>query len=359
MPRSTPARSAARIAAFAPALAAVVAPGPVSAHVKWFCGAVDLTAPPVAFGHVLSPLFLATALGFLVLVFAGLAADGWLAAVRPGLLTTGGRLARVEEWLVRAGIGVYCLLLWDDAAVAPWGHIADAILTPELLGHDRIVDWLQIAVAVLVLYRGTCGLAALALAGLVGLGVLRYGLFHMTDYVYFLGFAVYLALTSTQNPRWRRWRMPLLGAALGFSLMWTAIEKFLYPGWTAQILALHPDITAGFPIKTVIVIAGFVEFSLAFYLVTGRGLLRLGALALMVVFISAMPEFGHLDVVGHLPILAILTAVILRGATPLHDRLRFTLRRPLLNAAGVCGLYVVTLFGMMALYYGLQLTARA
>ncbi|MGI4764273.1 MAG: hypothetical protein ACRYGP_04290, partial [Janthinobacterium lividum] len=208
-----------------------------------------------------------------------------------------------------------------------------------------------------VLSRRTCPLAALVLMGLVGIGVARYGVFHMTDYVFFVGYAAYLALTPWTEWAVRRWRLPLLGASLGFSLMWTAIEKFLYPQWTLKILATHPDITAGFPIPDVVVIAGFVEFSLAFYLIVGRGLLRVGALAFMVVFITAMPEFGHLDVVGHIPIVAIFLAVILRGATPLQDALRFPARGPRFNAVAVCGLYLVTLFGMMAAYYGLQLTA--
>ena len=153
------------------------------------------------------------------------------------------------------------------------------------------------------------------------------------------------------------WRLPVLGASLGFSLMWTAVEKFLYPQWTAQILMAHPNLTAGLPVAMVIVIAGFVEFSLAFYLVTGRALLRLGATALIVVFVSAIPEFGMLDSVGHLPIVAILLAVILRGTTPLQDRLRLAGRGPLTNALAVCGLFVVALGGMMAMYYGLQLSA--
>ena len=335
----------------------ILIPSAASAHVKWFCGPADLASPPVAFLHVLSPIFLLCFVGFLLLVFTGLVADGWLARLRPRMLSTGGRLAWAEEAIVRVGIGAYCLLLWDNAAIVPWGHIDEVILTPELLGHDWVIDGLQGAVAVLVLSRRTCPLAALALMGLFGIGVGRYGVFHMTDYVFFVGYAAYLALTPWSAwPLWR-WRLPLLGASLGFSLMWTAIEKFLYPQWTSTIMATHPNIAAGFPIPDVVVIAGFVEFSLAFYLVVGRGLLRLGAVALAAVFVSAMPEFGHLDVVGHIPIIAILLAVILRGTTPLQDALRLPARGPRFNAIAVCGLYLVTLFGMMAAYYGLQLTA--
>ena len=240
--------------------------------------------------------------------------------------------------------------------MVPWGR-SGAILTPELLDHDWLVGGLQIAVAVLALWRRSCGLAGLILVALFGIGVARYGVFHMTDYGYFLGLAAYLALTPGQAGGTRDWRLPLLGASLGFSLMWTAVEKFLYPQWTVQILLEHPSLTLGLPASSVVVIAGFVEFTLAFYLVTGRGLLRVGAGALMVVFVSAIPEFGELDSVGHLPIVAILLALCLRGATPLQDALRLRARGPTANAVAVCGLYLATLCVMTALYYGLQLTA--
>lgn len=331
-------------------------PAHASAHVKWFCSIVDVTARPASLAQVLSPMFLSCCAGFLLLVFLGLFADGWVARLWPDTLSSGGRLRQVEEWLVRFGVGAYCLCLWNRAAVVPWGH-AGAILTPELLDHDRGIGGLQIAVAVLVLSRRTCWIAALVLLMLIGYGIVRYGAFHMTDYVYFLGLAAYLGLTSMRPGRWRRLRLPVLGASLGFSLMWTAVEKFLYPQWTAQILVEHPNMTMGFPVASVVVIAGFVEFSLAFYLITGRGLLRLGAAALMTVFLSAVPEFGRLDSVGHLPIVAILMALAVRGATPMQDALRLRGRGPALDALAVCGMYLGCLSVMMAMYYAMQRTA--
>ena len=336
--------------------AAAFAPAAASAHVKWFCATADVSAPPVAPADVASPVFVACCAAFLVLVFAGTAADGVLARLWPGAVSSGGRLRRLEEGVVRAGVGLYCLALADRAAVVPWGH-AGAILTPELLDHDWAVGAVQVGVAAAVLWRRTCGLAGVGLLALLGVGVARYGVFHMTDYLYFVGLAAYLVLTSVRDPAWRRWRLPALAGSLGFALMWTAVEKFLYPQWTAAILVTHPDLTFGLPGGVVIVIAGFVEFSLAFYLVVGQALLRVAAAALMAVFVSAVPEFGTLDSVGHLPIVAILLAVCLRGGTPLQGALRLAGRGPVVNAAAVCGLYVATLGVMAGMYYGLQLTA--
>lgn len=50
-------------------------------------------------------------------------------------------------------------------------------------------------------------------------------------------------------------------------------RKFSYFQYTMAVLIAHPSITAGFPPQVVIVIASFVEFTLAFLISAGRGLL--------------------------------------------------------------------------------------
>jgi hypothetical protein len=85
---------------------------------------------------------------------------------------------------------------------------------------------------------------------------------------------------------------------LAFGLMWTAVEKFVFPQWTLDVVAQHPDLAFGFPRGFTVVVAGFVEFTLAFYVMTSRGLVRFGAAAFAAIFIAAIPEFDHLDAVG-------------------------------------------------------------
>ena len=53
-------------------------------------------------------------------------------------------------------------------------------------------------------------------------------------------------------------------------MMWGAIEKFGYPYWTFPLLTTHADLTLGFSFDQFMCIAGFVEFSLAFFMVTAR-----------------------------------------------------------------------------------------
>ncbi len=328
-------------------------PVQASAHVKWFCSAADVTVEPIALGRVLTPAFVCVCCGFLVLVFAGFLLDGVIAKRWPRLASSGRRHADIEEKLIRLAAGAYFLLLWDKGAVVLWER-GSAILTPELMASLAWMGLLQLAIAVSVAWRGTCVFAAVGIGILYGYGVAQFGIFHMTDYVYFPGIAAYLALTSFDAPAGLRLRVPLLSGSLAFGLMWTAIEKFVYPAWTLDVVAQHPDLAFGFPWEFVVVVAGFVEFTLAFYFMTGRGLVRFGAAAYAGIFMAAIPEFGHLDAVGHIPIVAIFAVICLHGASPLQRLLGVLQRGRAINAAAISALYLVALAGFFGMYYGLH-----
>ena len=264
----------------------------------------------------------------------------------------------LEAIIIRLGVGTYTLFLFNKTAVAPWAAGGDgSILTPELFQHDAWIRSIQIAIGCLLIFRSTCAMGGAGLLILYVAGIVRYGLFHMTDYTYFVCLAGYLILSDSYfdtNANLRRWRVPLITAGLSFSLMWTAIEKFLYPLWTGIVLSSHTNLTMGFPIPFVTVMAGFVEFSLAFYLLAGRSLLRLDTAVLMLVFLSAIPEFGVLDSVGHIPIVAMLLVIFIHGPGRLQQ-----LAQPshggYARAAVPAGTLCVASFAvMMTLYYGLQ-----
>ena len=356
-------RMPARVLCFA----TMLVPGRAAAHVKWFCGPVDLGLPPRSLAAVLQPFFLLCLAGFLALVLSGAALDAGLSRLvlplavrrlwRRALEPAGAaQRRRVEATLIRLGVAGYCLALWDQMAVVPWGQGQRAIITPELLirhpSELSAIALLQAATGLTTLSRRTCPLAGAGLAVLLATGVAEAGIFHMVDYTYFVGIAWYLLSLRATRPALVASRMPVLCSSLSFALMWTAVEKFLYPQWTAIVLLIHPQIAAGLPIPLVTVVAGFVEFSLAFYLVAGASLLRLDAALLMLVFVAAIPSFGRLDAAGHLPLVAALAVIILHGATPLQAQLR----------GGVCLLepprvglaYLATLATMVGLYYGLQ-----
>lgn len=325
-----------------------------SAHVKWFCTSVDVREMPRPLAAVVSPVFLAAFALFAVLVFAGFLLDGAAGRRWPLLASCGTRFDAVEERLVRIVIGGYFLLLWDKGAVVPWEHGSRALLTPELDVAHPWIGSVQLIVAAAVTTRFTCVLAALGILVLYADGIGTFGLFHMVDYVFFPGIAGYLALSAWATPAALRLRMPALSGGLAFGLMWTAVEKFLYPQWTLQVVATHPELAFGFGPRFVVVMAGFVEFTLAYFIMTGRGLVRFGAAGYALIFLGAVPSFGHLDAVGHIPIVGILLAVCLHGGSPLQQVIRVHGLGRLRNAAAISGVYVATLGAFFAMYYGLH-----
>jgi small-conductance mechanosensitive channel len=146
----------------------------------------------------------------------------------------------------------------------------------------------------------------------------------------------------------------MITGGLAFSIIWTAIEKLLYPQWTEQVLQTHKHLELGINSQLFTTLAAFTEFTLAFYLATGRGLLRIGALALGLVFVTAMPEFGVRDLIGHIPIVTVIAIPFLVGASALQRFWRLPRRGIAFNAAVTCALYVVTLTVFLSMYYGVQ-----
>ncbi len=324
-----------------------------AAHVKWFCSIALVSQPPIGIDLVLTPVFAFVCGGFLLLIFTGFILDGVVARKWPRLATSGKFHEATEEKLVRVATGSFFLLLWDKGAFVLWER-GSAILTPELMTAGAWIGLLQFTIAASVTCRKGCIFAAAGICALYAYGIIQFGIFHMTDYVFFPGIAAYLALTSIGTPSALRLRVPVLSGGLAFSLMWTAIEKFVYPEWTLFIVAEHPDLALGFPPGFATLVAGFVEFTLAFYVMAGRGLVRFGAVAYAAIFIAAIPEFGHLDAVGHIPVIAILAVVGLRGSSPLQRLMGVIERGPAANAAVISLLYLVSLTGFFTLYYGLQ-----
>jgi len=329
-----------------PLLCWVLAPGPAAAHVKWFC-AYDVTKPPLPIGEVLNPIFLYCALLFAVLLFLGFLLDrlaqrsGWDTGVDRFLAPA----AAFQPRLMRAGVGAFFVSLWVKGGI---------ILTPELTTESTLIPWLQFFIAFCVIWRFTCFFAGLGIIGLYAYGVSIYGVFHMVDYPIFLGIAGYLMLTATNRPALLKLRMPVLYAASGFTLMWAAIEKFGYPQWTLPLLAEHNRITFGMDFDVFMVLAGFVEFSLAYFLITGTSILRLGTGYLLFIFAAAVLDFGKIDAIGHMLIIVALVIMTLGGKTSLQELFVRPKRSVLAETSLMTVLHFVFLAGFFVLYYGIQ-----
>ena len=69
--------------------------------------------------------------------------------------------------------------------MVPWDHGSRTLLTPELEVARSWIGPLQFAIAAAVSTRPTCILAGLGILALYADGIGKFGLFHMTDYVFF------------------------------------------------------------------------------------------------------------------------------------------------------------------------------
>ena len=278
-------------------------PVAAQAHVKWFA-AYDLTAPPRSPTAIWSSDFSQLALLALFLLWAAsrIEMTGFGRSVTLGidLLTEPFRLR--TDALLRAGLAVFFVALWTH------GNI---ILTPELVTDQTWVEWLQAAIAAGLLWRPGILFSGLGIFWLFGYGIACFGWFHMMDYPIFLGFAGYCVVQGTHNGRAGMLTLDLVRWSVAITLMWASVEKWGYPEWTFPLLDLHPDLSMGFGHPFFMTAAGMVEFGFAFALIWTPLVRRISAAILGVSFISAIFEFGKIDAIGHLPIIAALMVVVI------------------------------------------------
>jgi hypothetical protein len=312
-----------------------------AAHVKWFATCTPSDSP-IPLQTVLTGRFWLLLALFILLFYVSCKAE--LTAFGTFLNTLLDRatsfLRERTDVLLRAVAAVSFALLWADGTV---------VLTPELKGNSVSLSAIQALIPIYLAARATLPAAAAGILVLYGYGVATYGLFHMLDYPIYLGLAVYFALSVTDNSKAHAFRLSCLRWTVALSLLWPAMEKFLYPGWIVPIALAHPELTLGFDLDTVTTAAGVVEFGLAFALFWTPMIRRLGALALALLLFAATFDFGKIDGIGHLMIIAVLLAVV---AEPGAENARC---RPALApiASGTALLAAIFLYsGVHTLYYG-------
>jgi hypothetical protein len=287
--------------AFACAIDVVFAT-PASAHIKWFC-AYNVAAQPVGLDSVVCPDFeLLIGLSLLGLM-AGSALEGTVIgdAVLRAFDRATGFLRENIETIFRAACAFFFISIWAMGGI---------LLTPELKTSSLWVGAIQLGIAAGMLSRGTMPLSALGIVALFDIGVWNYGPFHLADYPIFLGIAAYLALVGGQTDFFGQRPIDVLRYAAAITLMWASIEKWAYPEWTYPMIILHPEMTLGFAPEFYMRAAGAVEFALAFSLMWTPLVRRVGAIMLSAMFISAVFEFGKVDLVGHSLIVTALLAII-------------------------------------------------
>lgn len=321
-------------------LALALLPRPAAAHVKWF-SRFNFADPPLTLGEVFTPTVVALALLSAVVVAALTGLDRRMgeAAWYRGVVSWLEGYQDRSLLVLRVAAGAVLLLNWQAAA----------LLVPELPAGSAWVGWFQFAVALLLLFRQTVPLAGLGLLVLYGLGFVRFGPFHMLDYVYIAGFAVAFLTAGAHAPRVRAVGLPALYATVGFSLCWVALEKLVYPQWGQYVLTQNPALTLGFPVDFFLTGAAFVEFSLGFLLIIGL-LERPFALVITLVFFTTTLVFGKLEVIGHTMLHAALVVFLIEGTGSVYRPPVQFHRQPALRAA-FAGVNVLLLLAVLLVPY--------
>jgi hypothetical protein len=321
---------------------------PAAAHVKWFVNC-NVSDTPLPFQAVFTTTFFVFFGLFLILLYLGCVAErtGLGATVSQFLDDHTAGLHRRADDLLRSVAAVSFALLWADGGL---------IITPELKASSIWLTAIQLLIPIYMFGRATLPAAGAGIIVLYGYGVATYGLFHMLDYPVFIGLGVFFALSASQNARLLAFRFDLLRWTVACSLLWPSLEKFVYPGWIAPIAITHPEITLGFDVPTVVTAAGIVEFGLSFALFWTPMIRRLAALILVAVLTAATFDFGKVDGIGHLMIIAILI-VIFAHPVGADDR-RHPALAPLAGSIALPA--VIFLYtGGHALYYGSKVASVA
>jgi hypothetical protein len=273
-----------------------------SAHVKWFC-AYNVAGQPDGLENVLCPDFeFLTGLSILALM-TGSVLEG--TTVGFAMLRSLDRVTRLVrdnlELVMRAAVGFFFIAIWGAGGI---------LLTPELKTDSTLIALVQLGIAAGMLSRRTMPLSALGICVLYAVAISQYGIFHLADYPVFLGVAAYLALTGLQKDLFGARPIDVLRWTAGITLMWASIEKWAYPEWSYPLFIEHPGMSLGFTPEFYMRAAGAVEFALAFSLIWTPLVRRVGAVILAAMFVSAVFEFGKIDLIGHTLIVVALFGII-------------------------------------------------
>jgi hypothetical protein len=285
-------------------------PAAALAHVKWFED-YQVEAEPVPISQTLSlPHFwlaVSLVLGFFIVTT-------FIERTRFGATATAGLDTATAPLRNNADRFLIAVLAAFFVALVATGN---TYLTPELTTDSTLVPWLQLIIAIFILFRPTRPAAGLAIVGLWLLTLRDYDLFHLFDYLALgLGLAGYLILSGLPDSKWHNRRFAVLRWGIALALMWSSMEKFMYPQWFLPLLEEKPFLAFGIPFGPYTTMAGVAEFTLGFGILWTPLVRRLSAAALFVLMFAAVYPFGRVDLIGHATILASLLVIL---ADPIRD----------------------------------------
>lgn len=253
-------------------------------------------------------------------------------AVLPGpfaLGTSVERLAVLMGW-------VPLVLAAHTAAPLFVSGVRGELFVPNLVLELPVSAFLglaEVGVALLLFYGLLARYAALGLAALWLLGASLFGPVLMLEHVQFLGIAAFFFIASRgpiavdrvlggltgAKERWLPYAVPALRVTTGLSIAWLALtEKLLNLPLALRFLERYPFVNflpeLGIAASDVTFLraAGSVELAVGLLLVSGA-FPRLVILGAWLPFNLTLTVFGWQELVGHLPIYAVMGIVLLWG----------------------------------------------
>jgi hypothetical protein len=323
---------------------------PAQAHVKWFAPYI-VQATPRPISAMLTDVWFWTAivLVLLFLVVTRLVEDTKFGAAVTRLMDrlTDPLWTRLDDF-VRAMIAMFFVAIFAVGGV---------YLTPDLKTTTEWISWSQLAIAAGVFSRRTMPFSAAGIIALWVLALRDYQLFHLLDYLALgLSIAAYLVLAASTQEDWRKHRFEVLRWGVAIALMWSSLEKFAYPDWFYPLVEERPFLTFGLPRDVFIPMAGVAEFTLGFGLLATPLMRRLSAIALLLIFLSAVFPFGRTDFIGHALIMMTIVAVAVDHTKELNFLRSIRRNSKLLpiSLAGFLAIFVTSYWGLHATFYGLD-----
>ncbi len=279
------------------------------AHVKWFA---KVPAEKIPIEEILSPFFLtfalivAIVLAVLSQVMDHLLRIPWADKLDNYL----NNLRKYSRYILKYGTALaFIIQLLSSSMFAPEFVITEMWQTIVMAG---------IIVALLIPHHIATKIGAALMLGLFISLWNEYGWFYMLDYGFYVAIIFVLLIGSTKI---EGWGFPFLYLGTGLSLCWVAVEKWVYPGMTIDIVANHGVPTFGFDPVTFIIMAAFVEFIVGYLLVVGI-LNRILGLVVTVIFILTTMLFGVTEIVGHAMIHFVLIIFIIEGVSFYHPPIK-------------------------------------
>jgi uncharacterized membrane protein YphA (DoxX/SURF4 family) len=274
----------------------------IEAHVKWF---TEVTPKKESIDQILSPMFMGLTV-FVALLLAILTQllpllDKWDFAKNIDRFLDQYRIS--SRYILKYGTALALIIqVWSGTIFAP-----EFAITNQMV---RVAMWITIVLLLIPIHYATKA-GALILLGLFIYQYLNSGLFHMLDYGFYLAIIGVLLVGKTQL---EDWGFPFLYLGTGLSLCWVAVEKWVYPAMSIDIIHQHGVPTFGFAPATFVVLAAFIEFVVGYLLIVGI-LNRLLAFVLTLIFISTTMLFGLTEVIGHFMIHVVLIIFIIEGVS--------------------------------------------